>query len=71
MRYRTRRAALIVTKPDGTVLRKEVVLYYDTACDTFGIYYIESGQLQDYAFDVLQRDLKLVRDQGFQTDRLP
>jgi hypothetical protein len=71
MRYRVITSALFVTKPDGTVVRRDTLLYYDTTTDTFGIRIIGDSPLKGYAFDVLQAEFRRARDAGTPTGSLP
>jgi len=70
-RYKVSHSKLVVTKPTGEVVQRDVLLYYDIPNDTFGIMLVGDSPLKGYAFDVLQREFKRVRDSGESASTLP
>lgn len=71
MRYRVVQGTLIVTKPDGAVVQRDVQLYYDTAVDTFGIRLVGESPLKGYAFDVRKGDFDYAKESGLPMQELP
>lgn len=70
-RYRITRSKLIVTKPDGQVVQREVMLHHDSKLDTFGITLVGESQLKGFTFEVTQGEFHRVRDAGDQVVELP
>lgn len=70
-KYRVTKSKLIVTKPDGSIVERDVILYHDRQLDTFGIMLIGESSLKGYCFDVPQREFKRVRDFGDSCEILP
>ena len=62
--YRQGRSFVIVTRPDGSILKREAVIDYDVDRGTFDVGFPGESALKGYRFSVLQGELKRVRDQG-------
>lgn len=71
MSYKVARTYLAVTKPDGTMLKKEVILYADEAAGSVGVKFVGESPLKGYAFDLLQSEISRVWAQGVAMGRLP
>lgn len=71
MRFNVARTYLAVTKPDGTMLRKEVILYHDPGTQSVGVKFVGESPLKGYAFDLLGSEIHRVQTQGVPMDRLP
>lgn len=71
MSYQVARTNLAVTKPDQTMLRKEVILYYDARTQSIGVKFVGESALKGYAFDLLVSEINRVMTQGLQMEALP
>ena len=71
MRYRRGDSTLIVTKPNGDVVQRDMVLYFDTQLSIFGIALKGDGPLKGYNFEIVQGELKRIRDGGTETEAIP
>jgi len=71
MSFKVARTFLAVTKPDGTMLRKEVILYSDEAMKSVGVKFVGESPLKGYAFDLLESEIFRVRAHGVPMDVLP
>lgn len=71
MSYKVARTYLAITKPDGSMLRKEVILYADADLKSVGIKFVGDGPLKGYAFDLMDAEIERVRAQGVPMDALP
>lgn len=69
--YNVARTNLIITKPDGSMLRKEVILYADAGSRSVGIKFVGDGPLKGYAFDLMDSEIERVRTQGIPMASLP
>jgi len=65
------RSVLIVTKPSGETVQKEVELYVDPTYRTVGVRFADEGQLKGYSFDILEREIDRIRHSGLVVDGLP
>lgn len=60
-------AAMLVQKPDGSCIQRDIRITYDDQMGgSFEIEIIGESPLKGYTFTVKQRDLKSVRDSGSQ-----
>ena len=71
MSYKVGRTFLAVTKPDGSMLKKEVILYADAENRSIGIKFVGDGPLKGYAFDLMDSEIDRVRVQGVPTEAVP
>lgn len=71
MSYQVARTNLAVTKPDQTMLRKEVILYYDGKTHSVGVKFVGESPLKGYAFDLLVSEIQRVISQGVPMEQLP
>lgn len=71
MSFQVARTNLAVTKPDGTMLRKEVILYFDANTKSVGVKFVGESPLKGYAFDLLISEINRVVSQGVPMDSLP
>jgi hypothetical protein len=62
---------MIVTKPDGIVVQRDVLVHFDAANQLFGIKIIGDTPLKGYTFELFQRELKRTRDEGTPMDEVP
>jgi hypothetical protein len=69
--FQVARTNLAVTKPDHTMLRKEVILYYDAKTQSVGVKFVGESPLKGYAFDLLITEINRVMAQGVAMDQLP
>ena len=65
------RTNLIITKPDGTMLKKEVILYADPKNKTVGVKFVGESPLKGYAFDLVDSEIHRIRTSGVQLETLP
>lgn len=70
-RMRYGRSVLIVTKPSGETVQKEVELYVDLQYGTVGVRFSDEGQLRGYSFDILSREIERIHRLGEFVDGLP
>lgn len=70
-RYSVTRSTLIVTKPSGEVVEREVVLFHNKVLDTLGIMLIGESQLKGYCFEIVQGEFRRARDAGDLANELP
>lgn len=71
MSFQVARTNLAITKPDGTMLRKEVILYFDAGTQSIGVKFVGESPLKGYAFDLLVSEINRVVAAGVRMDRLP
>lgn len=71
MSFQVARTNLAVTKPDKTMLRKEVILYYDAQTQSVGVKFVGESPLKGYAFDLLITEINRVMAQGVSMEQLP
>ena len=71
MSFQVAKTNLAVTKPDGTMLRKEVILFYDTSTQSTGVKFVGESPLKGYAFDLLISEINRVVTSGVPMERLP
>lgn len=71
MSFQVARTNLAVTKPDQTMLRKEVILYYDAQTQSVGVKFVGESPLKGYAFDLLVSEINRVMAQGIPMAALP
>jgi len=69
--FQVARTNLAVTKPDQTMLRKEVILYYDARTQSVGVKFVGESPLKGYAFDLLVSEINRVMTQGVLMEQLP
>jgi len=65
------RTYLAVTKPDGSMLRKEVILYHDARTGSVGVKFVGESPLKGYAFDLMESEILRVKTSGVQMQQLP
>jgi hypothetical protein len=70
-KFKVARSLMIVTKPDGTVVQKDVLVHFDEANQLFGIRIVGDSPLKGYVFELFQRELKRTRDAGTPMDTVP
>ena len=71
MSFQVARTNLAVTKPDATMLRKEVILFYDARTQSVGVKFVGDSPLKGYAFDLLVSEINRVIAQGVPMEQLP
>lgn len=71
MSFQVARTNLAVTKPDQTMLRKEVILFYDARTQSVGVKFVGESPLKGYAFDLLLSEINRVMAQGVKMEQLP
>jgi hypothetical protein len=71
MSFQVARTNLAVTKPDQTMLKKEVILYYDAMTQSVGVKFVGESPLKGYAFDLLISEINRVVAEGLPMDQLP
>lgn len=69
--FRCGRSFLIVTKPSGEIVKREIQLDFDVANQTFDVTFIGESPLKGYKFSVLQSELRRIRDTGVPADAAP
>lgn len=70
-RYRLTQSTLIVTKPTGEVVQREVVLAYDVILDMIEVVFKGESILKGYSFGILQRECDRVKVAGTPAADLP
>lgn len=71
MKFLVGRTNLIITKPDGTMLTKEVILYADPSSATIGVKFVGESPLKGYQFDLMDTEISRIRASGVQMERIP
>lgn len=71
MNFMVGRTFLAVTKPDGTMLRKEVILYADLKMKSVGVKFVGDSPLKGYSFDLLETEISRVRSSGVPMEAPP
>lgn len=71
MSFKVARTYLAITKPDGTMLKKEVILYADEQTGSVGIKFVGESPLKGYSIDVLNSEISRVWNQGVRMEQLP
>ena len=71
MSFHVGRTNLAVTKPDKTMLRKEVILYFDPQTQSVGVKFVGESPLKGYAFDLLIAEINRIMTQGVPLEQLP
>ena len=69
--FQVGRTNLAITKPDGTMLKKEVILYVDPKLSTVGVKFVGESPLKGYAFDLMDSEIERIRTFGVQMGALP
>lgn len=62
--FRTGTTALVIEKPGGDVLRRDVLVDFNAELGVFEFVFIGETPLKGYRFSVLQTELKRIRDTG-------
>ncbi len=71
MSFLVGRTMLIITKPDGSMLKKEVILYVDPGLKTVGVKFVGDSPLKGYAFDLKDSEIERIRAGGVPMENLP
>ena len=71
MSFQVGRTNLIITKPDGTMLKKEVILYADPKLRTVGVKFVGESPLKGYSFDLMDTEIERIRTSGVPMETLP
>ncbi len=71
MSFFVTRTNLAITKPDGSMLSKEVILFYDPQTQSTGVKFVGESPLKGYSFDLLVSEINRVVSSGVQMERLP
>jgi hypothetical protein len=71
MSFKVARTNLAVTKPDGTMLRKEVILFCDPGTQSVGVKFVGESPLKGYTFDLLITEINRVVASGVEMSKLP
>ena len=69
--YLVARTNLVITKPNGEILQKEVILYADPKNATVGVKFVGNSPLNGYAFDLINSEIDRVRALGVPMEQLP
>ena len=69
--FKVGRTNLIITKPDGTMLQKEVILYADPKLSTVGVKFVGESPLKGYSFDLHDSEIERIRMSGVSMEGLP
>lgn len=69
--YKVGRTFLAITKPDGSMLKREVILYSDPATRTIGVKFVGDSPLKGYTFDLMESEIARIRDSGVSMAALP
>lgn len=71
MTFKVARTNLAVTKPDQTMLRKEVILFFDPKTQSVGVKFVGESPLKGYTFDLLITEINRVVASGVEMSQLP
>lgn len=71
MSFQVARTNLAITKPDGSMLRKEVILFFDSGTRSIGVKFVGESPLKGYAFDLLVSEINRVVAEGVPMAALP
>jgi hypothetical protein len=71
MSFAVARSNIAVTKPDGKMFKKEVILYWDGQTQSVGVKFVGESPLKGYTIDVLLTEINRVMTQGVPMERLP
>ena len=71
MSFQVGRTNLVITKPDGTFLKKEVILYTDPKLKTVGVKFVGESPLKGYSFDLMDTEIERIRASGVPMETLP
>lgn len=71
MSFKVGRTYIAVTKPDGTMLRKEVILYADERTGSIGVKFVGESPLKGFSIDVLCSEIARIQTQGVPMGALP
>ena len=71
MSFKVGRTWLVITKPDGTTLKKEVLLYADVSLGTTGAKFVGDSPLKGYSFDLYDREIERVKSSGVPMEQVP
>jgi hypothetical protein len=71
MSFLVARTNLAVTKPDQTMLRKEVILFYDARTKSVGVKFVGESPLKGYTFDLMISEINRVAASGVPMPALP
>lgn len=71
MSFKVGRTYIAVTRPDGTMLKKEVILYSDEKVGSVGVKFVGESPLKGYSIDVLSSEISRIKTQGVPMDVLP
>lgn len=71
MSFLVGRTMLIITKADGSMLEKEVILYADPKLKTVGVKFVGDSPLKGYSFDLRDREIERIRTAGVPMETLP
>jgi hypothetical protein len=65
------RTFLIITKPDKSMLKREVILYADPDVRTIGVKFVGDSPLKGYSFDLVDSEVERIRSSGVPMTELP
>lgn len=68
--YKVAKTNLIVTKPDGSMVKKEAILYSDQKNGSIGIKFTD-GMVAGYCFDLMNSEIERVKSSGIEMPALP
>jgi hypothetical protein len=71
MSFKVARTWLAVTKPDGTMLKKEVILFSDVTSRSVGVKFVGESPLKGYTFDILESEIARTQASGVPMEALP
>ena len=71
MSFQVARTNLAITKPDGAMLKKEVILFFDAGTQSVGVKFVGESPLKGYSFDLLVSEINRVVAHGVPMDQLP
>lgn len=71
MSFQVARTNLAITKPDASMLKKEVILFFDASTQSVGVKFVGESPLKGYAFDLLISEINRVVSEGVPMEQLP
>lgn len=71
MTFKVGRTFLVIQKPDGSTLKKEVLLYADESLGTTGVKFVGDSPLKGYSFDLSNAEIERIRASGVPMDKVP
>ncbi len=69
--FKVTRTNLVITKPNGEMLKREVIMYADPKSGTIGIKFVGDSPIKGYQFDIMDSEIARARTSGVEMETLP